>query len=168
MAGRATTSQGRKLGNINNMPNRRYLPSINFSVPLARWSHFMSLLTGLLCLNEETFRLEASVLPKILFSPDVPVSREVPGGLYLKSFAKLRVRKSATCEWYCERSLSDMRNTIRMLLICAHATLRMTSNKAPLLHRCQYQLNGLFYSSKPYFLQCSLMPPYRFSVSMPL
>jgi hypothetical protein len=55
----------------------------------------------------------------------------VPGGLYLKSFAKLRVRKSATCEWYCERSLSDMRNTIRMLLICAHATLRMTSNKAP-------------------------------------
>jgi hypothetical protein len=34
-----------------------------------------------------------------------------PGGLYLKSFAKLRVRKSATCEWYCERSLSDMRNT---------------------------------------------------------
>jgi phosphoketolase len=53
------------------------------------------------------------------------------GGLYLKSFAKLRVRKSATCEWYCERSLSDMRNTIRMLLICAHATLRMTSNKAP-------------------------------------
>jgi hypothetical protein len=24
-----------------------------------------------------------------------------PGGLYLKSFAKLRVRKSATCEWYC-------------------------------------------------------------------
>jgi hypothetical protein len=53
-------------------------------------------------------------------------------GLYLKSFAKLRVRKSATCEWYCERSLSDMRNTIRMLLACAHATLRMTSNKAPL------------------------------------
>jgi hypothetical protein len=49
----------------------------------------------------------------------------------LKSFAKLRVRKSATYEWYCERSLSDMRNTIRMLLICAHATLRMTSNKAP-------------------------------------
>jgi hypothetical protein len=33
------------------------------------------------------------------------------------------VRKSATCEWYCERSLSDARNTIRMLLICAHATL---------------------------------------------
>jgi hypothetical protein len=27
-----------------------------------------------LCLNEETFRWEASVLPKILFSPDVPVS----------------------------------------------------------------------------------------------
>jgi hypothetical protein len=40
MAGRATTPQGRKLGNINNMPNRRYLPSINFSVPFARWSHF--------------------------------------------------------------------------------------------------------------------------------
>jgi hypothetical protein len=40
------------------------------------------------------------------------------GGLYLKSFAKLRVRKSATCEWYCERSLSDMRNTIRMLQEC--------------------------------------------------
>jgi hypothetical protein len=40
MAGRATTPQGRKLGNINNMPNIRYLPSINFSVPFARWSHF--------------------------------------------------------------------------------------------------------------------------------
>jgi hypothetical protein len=40
MAGRAATPQGRKLGNINNMPNRRYLPSINFSVPFARWSHF--------------------------------------------------------------------------------------------------------------------------------
>jgi hypothetical protein len=40
MAGRATTPQGRKLGNINNMPNRKYLPSINFSVPFARWSHF--------------------------------------------------------------------------------------------------------------------------------
>jgi hypothetical protein len=40
MAGRATTPQGRKLGYINNMPNRRYLPSINFSVPFARWSHF--------------------------------------------------------------------------------------------------------------------------------
>jgi hypothetical protein len=40
MAGRATTPQGRKLGNINNMPNRRYLPSINNSVPFARWSHF--------------------------------------------------------------------------------------------------------------------------------
>jgi hypothetical protein len=40
MAGRATTPQGCKLGNINNMPNRRYLPSINFSVPFARWSHF--------------------------------------------------------------------------------------------------------------------------------
>jgi hypothetical protein len=40
MAGRAATPQGRKLGNINNMPNRRYLPSINFSVPYARWSHF--------------------------------------------------------------------------------------------------------------------------------
>jgi hypothetical protein len=51
----------------------------------------------------------------------------------LKSFAKLRARKSATCEWYCERSLSDMHNTVRMFLICAHATLRMTSNKAPLI-----------------------------------
>jgi hypothetical protein len=40
MAGRAATPQGRKLGNINNMPNRKYLPSINFSVPFARWSHF--------------------------------------------------------------------------------------------------------------------------------
>jgi hypothetical protein len=40
MAGRAATPQGRKLGNINNMPNKRYLPSINFSVPFARWSHF--------------------------------------------------------------------------------------------------------------------------------
>jgi hypothetical protein len=40
MAGRATTPQSRKLGNSNNMPNRRYLPSINFSVPFARWSHF--------------------------------------------------------------------------------------------------------------------------------
>jgi hypothetical protein len=50
-----------------------------------------------------------------------------------KSFAKLRVRKSATCEWYCERSLSDMRNTIRILQTYAHATLRMTSNKAPLV-----------------------------------
>jgi hypothetical protein len=29
------------------------------------------------------------------------ITREIPGGLYLKSFAKLRVRKSATCEWYC-------------------------------------------------------------------
>jgi hypothetical protein len=28
------------IGNINNMPNRRYLPSINFSVPFARWSDF--------------------------------------------------------------------------------------------------------------------------------
>jgi hypothetical protein len=35
MAGRATTPEGRKLGNINNMPNGRYLPSINFSVPFA-------------------------------------------------------------------------------------------------------------------------------------
>jgi hypothetical protein len=40
MAGRAATPQGRKLGNINNMPDRRYLPSINFSAPFARWSHF--------------------------------------------------------------------------------------------------------------------------------
>jgi hypothetical protein len=40
MAGRAATPQGRKLGNINNMPNRKYLPTINFSVPFARWSHF--------------------------------------------------------------------------------------------------------------------------------
>jgi hypothetical protein len=40
MAGRAPTPQGRKLGNINNMPNRRYLSSINFSGPFARWSHF--------------------------------------------------------------------------------------------------------------------------------
>jgi hypothetical protein len=40
MAGRAATPKGRKLGNINNMPNRRYLPSINFSVLFARWSHF--------------------------------------------------------------------------------------------------------------------------------
>jgi hypothetical protein len=40
MAGRAATPQGRKLGNINNMPNRKYLLSINFSVPFARWSHF--------------------------------------------------------------------------------------------------------------------------------
>jgi hypothetical protein len=40
MAGRAATPQGRKLGNINNMPNRRYLPSINFFVLFARWSHF--------------------------------------------------------------------------------------------------------------------------------
>jgi hypothetical protein len=43
MAGRTATPQGRKLDNINNMPNRRYLPSVNFSVPFA-----MSLLTGLL------------------------------------------------------------------------------------------------------------------------
>jgi hypothetical protein len=28
--------QGRKLNNINNMPDRRYLPSINFAVPFAR------------------------------------------------------------------------------------------------------------------------------------
>jgi hypothetical protein len=28
MAGRAATPQGRKLNNINNMPDRRYLPSI--------------------------------------------------------------------------------------------------------------------------------------------
>jgi hypothetical protein len=40
MAGRAATPQGSKLGNINNMPNRKCLPSINFSVPFARWSHF--------------------------------------------------------------------------------------------------------------------------------
>jgi hypothetical protein len=40
MTTRAATPQGRKLSNINNMPNRRYLPSINFSVPFARWSHF--------------------------------------------------------------------------------------------------------------------------------
>jgi hypothetical protein len=40
MAGRAASPQGRKLGNINNIPNRKYLPSINFSVPVARWSHF--------------------------------------------------------------------------------------------------------------------------------
>jgi hypothetical protein len=40
MVGRAATPQGRKLGNINNMPNRKYLPCINFSVPFARWSHF--------------------------------------------------------------------------------------------------------------------------------
>jgi hypothetical protein len=40
MAGRAAPPQGRKLSNINNMPNRRYLPNINFSVPFARWSHF--------------------------------------------------------------------------------------------------------------------------------
>jgi hypothetical protein len=37
MAGRTATPQGRKLGNINNMPNRKYLPSINFPVPFARW-----------------------------------------------------------------------------------------------------------------------------------
>jgi hypothetical protein len=30
MAGRAATPQGRKLNNINNMPDRKYLPSINF------------------------------------------------------------------------------------------------------------------------------------------
>jgi hypothetical protein len=40
MAGRAATPQGRKLGNINSMSNRKYLPSINFSVPFARWNHF--------------------------------------------------------------------------------------------------------------------------------
>jgi hypothetical protein len=40
MVGRVTTPQGRKLNNINNMLNRKYLPSINFSVPFARWSHF--------------------------------------------------------------------------------------------------------------------------------
>jgi hypothetical protein len=40
MTGRAATPQGRKLGNINNMPNRKYLPSINFFLPFARWSHF--------------------------------------------------------------------------------------------------------------------------------
>jgi hypothetical protein len=40
MTGRAATPQGRKLGNINNMPNRKYLPSINFFVPFARWNHF--------------------------------------------------------------------------------------------------------------------------------
>jgi hypothetical protein len=36
MAGRAATPQGRTLNNINNMPDRRYLPSINFSVTFAR------------------------------------------------------------------------------------------------------------------------------------
>jgi hypothetical protein len=40
MAGRAATPQGRKLGSINKMRNRKYLPIINFSVPFARWSHF--------------------------------------------------------------------------------------------------------------------------------
>ncbi|KAH0819250.1 hypothetical protein GEV33_003541 [Tenebrio molitor] len=34
--GGAATPQGRKLNNINNMPDRRYLPSLNFSVPFAR------------------------------------------------------------------------------------------------------------------------------------
>jgi hypothetical protein len=38
--GASGNPQGRKLGNINNNPNRKYLPSINFSVPFARWSHF--------------------------------------------------------------------------------------------------------------------------------
>jgi hypothetical protein len=48
MAERAATPQGRKLGNINNMPNRKYLPSINFSVYLLQGGAiFMSLLTGL-------------------------------------------------------------------------------------------------------------------------
>jgi hypothetical protein len=36
VAGRAATPQGRKLNNINNMPDRRYLPSINFSVSFAK------------------------------------------------------------------------------------------------------------------------------------
>jgi hypothetical protein len=40
MTGRAATPQGRNLGNINNMPNKKYLPSINFFVPFATWSHF--------------------------------------------------------------------------------------------------------------------------------
>jgi hypothetical protein len=37
MARRAATPQGRKLNNMNNMLDRRYLPSINFSVPFARY-----------------------------------------------------------------------------------------------------------------------------------
>jgi hypothetical protein len=44
MVGRAATPQGRKLNNINNMPDRRYLPSIDFFVPFARLN---SLLIGL-------------------------------------------------------------------------------------------------------------------------
>jgi hypothetical protein len=47
MAGRAATPQGRTLSNINNMPNRRYLPSIKFLYLLQGEAIFMSQLTGL-------------------------------------------------------------------------------------------------------------------------
>jgi hypothetical protein len=53
MAGRTAIPQGRKLNNINNIPDRRYLPSINFSVPFARLN---SLLIGLNSCIEHIFR----------------------------------------------------------------------------------------------------------------
>jgi hypothetical protein len=46
MAGRAATPQGRKLNNIYNMPDRRYLPSINFSVPFVACQNATILLAG--------------------------------------------------------------------------------------------------------------------------
>jgi hypothetical protein len=52
-------------------------------------------------------------------------------GALFEVIRKVACAQISKCEWYCERSLSNMRNTIRMLLICAHATLRMISNKAP-------------------------------------
>jgi hypothetical protein len=38
MTGRAATPQGHKLNNINNMPNRRYLPSINLKKLPIDWT----------------------------------------------------------------------------------------------------------------------------------
>jgi hypothetical protein len=50
-----------------------------------------------------------------------------------------------------------MRNTIRMLLICAHATLRMTSNKAPLV--------GYETFEKRQCQDCVRIPSNRFSTT---
>jgi hypothetical protein len=65
MAGRAANPQGRKLRNINNMPNRKYLPSINFSVPFARWSHFCVSIDWTKLQKERLFKATMTYLEKV-------------------------------------------------------------------------------------------------------
>jgi hypothetical protein len=94
MAGRMATPQGPKLGNINNMPNRKYLPSINFSVPFARWSHFY------VSIDWTTIRRSKEFFFKSMFlGGNDPVKLELQCGKDVSKATRMSFGPESICEY---------------------------------------------------------------------